>query len=183
MSKTNSLHYQLCVEAARWLHRQKFSTERCPKKPCWRTENCHLCGKQYKYVAVELCTWNSEHTDVWGLASFNDTVVVEVKTSRADFRNDRKKWCRSEEAESLGLQAGAERYYLCPEGIIKPEELPDKWGLLYWDGIKIYTVKKSARFENTGAPDMDILTSILRRENFPETIFNYRGARTAIRKK
>ena len=182
MSTTNSLHYDLCVEGAKWLHRQKWNYTKCQKKPCYRTEACGAC-KKYKYVAVELCTWNSENTDVWGLGNFNDSAVIEVKVSHSDFMADQKKWCRSEEAEQKGLQAGRLRWYLCPEGIIKKEELPDKWGLLYWDGKRIYPVKAPQPFDNASSADIDILTSILRREEFPEKIFNYRGARTTIHPK
>lgn len=179
MSATKSLHYQLCVEGAKWLRRQKWNYDRCQKKPCYRTEACGAC-KKYRYVAVELCTWSSENTDVWGLGNFNDSVVIEVKTSHADFLNDKKKWCRSEDAEKQNLQAGRLRWYLCPEGIIKKEELPDKWGLLYWDEKKIYPVIAPRPFENTSSSDMDILTSILRREGFNEGIFNYRHHPTTI---
>lgn len=174
MSKTDSLHYQLCCEGAKWLRRQKKNNERCRKKSCFRTEACGCCFK-YKYVAVELCTWNSENTDVWGLGNFSDSVVIEVKTSHSDFLADRKKWCRSEHAETSGLQAGRLRWYLCPEGVISKDELPDRWGLLYWDGKKVYPVVAPKTFENTGWADIDILTSILRREGFKEGIFNYRN--------
>lgn len=180
MSNTQSLHYQLCVEGAKWLHRQKWNYEKCRKKSCYRTEACGRCSR-YKYVAVELCTWGSEKTDVWGLGNFNESVVIEVKTSRLDFKADQKKYCRSDEfAKSFG-QAGMYRWYLCPEGVIKKEELPDKWGLLYWDGKNVYPVKAPEEFENTASADMNILTSILRREQFPEQIFNYRGKRIPIK--
>lgn len=173
MSATNSLHYQLCVEGAKWLHRQKWNYDRCQKKPCHRPELCRGC-KKYDYVAVELCCWGSENTDVWGLGAFNDSAIIEVKTSRADFLADRKKYCRSEQAERLHQQAGRMRWYLCPEGVIRSDELPEKWGLLYWDGKKVYPVIAPLPFEDTADADMDILKSILRRENFPKKIYNYR---------
>lgn len=179
MSKTDSLHYQLCVEGAKWLHRQKWNYERCQKKSCHDSEFCHVC-KKYNYVAVELCTWNTENTDVWGLGNFCDSAIIEVKVSHADFVADQKKWHRSTVAENAGMQAGRLRWYLCPEGVIKPEELPEKWGLLYWDGKKIYHVVAPKPFENTGWADMTILASLLRRENFPQKIYNYRGAPSTI---
>lgn len=182
MSATNSLHYELCVEGAKWLHKQKWNLNKCGKKPCYRTEACGRCNR-YKYVAVELCTWNSENTDVWGLGAYNDSVVIEVKVSHADFMADKRKWCRSEAAEQMNRQAGRLRWYLCPEGVISKEELPDKWGLLYWNGKKVYPVVAPEPFENTSVADMDILTSILRREGFPQKIFNYRGAPTTIHPK
>ncbi|NVL49910.1 adenylosuccinate synthase [Pseudomonas syringae pv. actinidiae] len=55
-----------------------------------------------------------------------ETVVVEVKTSRSDFLADRKKPHRSE-GEGMGLF----RYFMCPEGLISPTELPPRWGLIY----------------------------------------------------
>lgn len=182
MSKTDSLHYQLCLEGARWLHRQKWNYDRCQKKSCYLTEACGKCHK-YKYVAVELCTWGSENTDVWGLGNFNESVVIEVKISHSDFKADQKKYCRTEQYAKTYGQAGMYRWYLCPEGVIKKEELPEKWGLLYWNGKKIYPVIAPKYFENTSKADMDILTSILTRENFPQVIFNYRGARTTIQPK
>lgn len=175
MSKTDSLHYQLCVEGAKWLHRQKYNFERCRKKPCYKKGDCGSCCNKYKYVTVELVTWSYENTDVWGIGRFNDSAIIEVKVSHTDFVNDQKKLCRTRQGENLNFNAGRHRWYLCPEGVIKPEELPDKWGLLYWDGKKIYPVIPPRPFDNTQWGDLSILTSILRRENFPEKIYNYRN--------
>ena len=180
MSKTDSLHYELCVEGAKWLRRHKWNFERCRQKPCYNhTRGCGYCCSRFKYAAVEICTWNTEQTDVWALGNFDESTVIEVKVSHSDFLADKKKWARSEEAFRLGLQAGTYRWFLCPEGVIKPEELPEMWGLLYWDGKKIRPVVPPEKFENTAKADIAILTSILSRENFPQKVYNYRGARTA----
>jgi hypothetical protein len=178
MSKTDSLHYQLCLEGAKWLHRRKRS-DRCKDKPCHRPDLCWPCNR-YDYVAVELNTYGAELTDVWGMGA-GETAVIEVKVSRSDFLADRKKWGRSAEAESLGLQAGRYRWYLCPEGVIGPEELPEGWGLLWWDGKAVTPIAGPKAFEHTAKADMLILTSLIRRENFPKRIFNYRGAPTAVK--
>ena len=181
MSATDSLHYQLCIEGAKWLRRQKWNFERCQKKPCYSLSKCAGGCKKFMWVAVELVTWGSELTDVWGLGAWKETSIIEVKTSHSDFKADQKKWARSDEARDMQLQAGTYRWYLCPEGIIKKEEVPDKWGLLYWDGKKIYPVVSPEKFENTSRVDMELLVSILKREEFPQKIFNYRGARTTIK--
>lgn len=181
MSKTNSLHYDLCVEGAKWLHRNKHDYKKCQSKICHKPEFCKVCHR-YHYVAVELCTVDTENTDVWGLSSW-DTAIIEVKVSHADFLADKKKWWRTDEAGDYGCQAGNYRLYLCPEGIIKPEELPDNWGLLYWDGKKVYPVVAPQQFKNTGMADMKILASILRRENFPQKIYNYRSEPSTIQPK
>jgi len=182
MSKTNSLHYDLCVEGAKWLRRRQ-NYDRCKaKKPCFSPDLCRACRYPYQYVTVELCTIGTENTDVWGYNN-DGTAVIEVKVSHADFMADQKKWWRSNDAAITGMQAGTHRWYLCTEGIIKPEELPDKWGLLYWDGKQIRPVVAPKAFDNTGRADMRILASILRREQFPEKIFNYRGAPSTIQPK
>lgn len=51
------------------------------------------------------------------------------------------------------------RWYLCPEGVIKPDELPEGLGLLYWDGKRIIPQVAPV----TSIADMKILYSILRR--------------------
>ena len=60
--------------------------------------------------------------------------LIECKTSRADFLADKKKICRMHQG------VGHYRLFLCPTGMIKPEELPCGWGLLYFDGKKIERV-------------------------------------------
>lgn len=55
----------------------------------------------------------------------NKCVLIEVKTSRADFLAEKKKRARNEGKPALGHW----RFYLTPEGLIRPEEIPDGWGL------------------------------------------------------
>ena len=55
------------------------------------------------------------------------SIIVEVKVSRSDFLVDARKPHRNGSVTGIGNW----RYYLCPEGVIKPDELPDNWGLLY----------------------------------------------------
>lgn len=55
------------------------------------------------------------------------TIVLEAKTSRSDFLADRKKPHRIDPASGMGRW----RYYICPTDLIKPEDLPEKWGLIY----------------------------------------------------
>lgn len=52
------------------------------------------------------------------------TVLVECKVSRADFLADKAKPHR----HAGGV--GNWRYFLAPEGLIAPDELPAKWGLV-----------------------------------------------------
>lgn len=179
MSTTGSLHYQLCLEGAAWLRRRKFDWKKCQDKSCRQPSLCHACHA-YKWVAVELNVVGTENCDVWGFNG-EHTAVIEVKVSHADFLNDRKKFWRSERATEY--QPGNYRWYLCPEGVISTDELPDGWGLLVWDGKKIRPVKAPTRRMVTNHGDLCILASLLRREAFPEKIYNYRGCNTTIHPK
>ena len=181
MSRTNSLHYHLCLEGARWLFLSHHHSDRCRKKACYNPQLCKACFPCY-WVAVELNTYGGENTDVWGYGG-GESVMIEVKTSHPDFLADQKKWSRSEEAEEMDMQAGMYKYYLCPEGIVEPEELPDKWGLLYWDRRCIKMIVAAEPCEHTSRADMRILTSLMRREYFPKKIFAYRGSPTTIHSK
>jgi len=181
MSKTNSLHYDLCLEGAKWLRRrQDFNRCRKKGKPCFNLDVCRGCRLAFKYVAVELCTYGTENCDVWGYDGYC-TAVIEVKVSHDDFMADQKKWWRRDAPEDM--RAGNLRWYLCPDGIIKPDELPDGWGLLYWDGKQIVPQVAPKSHMATGHADMKILYSILRREGFPQKIFNYRGQPSTIQPK
>ncbi len=57
------------------------------------------------------------------------SVTVEVKVSRSDFLADKNKPHRHQGG------VGNWRYYLCPEYVIQPSDLPPKWGLL-WVGSR-----------------------------------------------
>lgn len=61
----------------------------------------------------------------WG--SNGGSIVVEAKVSRSDFLADAKKPHRN--GEVLGM--GDFRYYICPEGLIRIDDLPERWGLLW----------------------------------------------------
>lgn len=115
MSLIPMTHNDLCLVAAKWLKRANSNGG----------PGCH--------IAVTECRsgWTGEIPDAIGFraAGFDDgSVVVECKTTRADFLADRKKAHRSEG----GL--GNWRYFMAPAGLIKPDELPAGWGLLEVNG-------------------------------------------------
>jgi hypothetical protein len=83
------------------------------------------CGVAFKEFHSSAC--NGECPDVLGFFSFGSSVLVECKASRSDFLSDKKKRFRIK--PELGM--GKYRFYCCPTGLIKREELPDKWGLIY----------------------------------------------------
>lgn len=158
MSKTDSLHYQLCCLGGKFLKSRKSAEP-------WECAN--------KYVAVELVTLTAENPDIWATNGYH-TTLVEVKTSHADFLADQKKWVRSEAAQIAGLCLGNFRYYLCPKGLISEDELPEKWGLLEFDGKTITKVKRATYQKSGTNAELLVLTSIMRRCGIKQQIFNFR---------
>lgn len=71
-------------------------------------------------------SWNREQPDAIGWRS-DVSILVEVKVSRSDFLADAKKHFRANPSEGMGDW----RFYMCPPEIIKPEDLPEGWGLLW----------------------------------------------------
>ena len=144
-------HYELCCKVAEWLY----------KKP-WTG---------VKYVTVELVCQRQETPGVWGTNGWAST-IIEGKTARSDFLADKKKPWR----QSIKDGIGSFRWYLVPENTVKPEEVPDYWGIIEHDGSKIVRIVREAKIvygtDNCG--DLAILCSILRREKFKNGIYNYR---------
>lgn len=106
-------HRRLCEIGADFLKKQK---------------NGHSC----QFAVIEPAC-NGENPDVFGVRHGYEhdikvgTILLEAKTSRADFLIDKKKPHRV----NTHLGVGKWRYYICPEGLIKVDELPPKWGLIY----------------------------------------------------
>lgn len=61
------------------------------------------------------------------------TVLVEAKTNRSDYLADRNKLWRARADAGVGSW----RYYLCPPEVIRPEDLPDGWRLLWCEPNRI----------------------------------------------
>lgn len=70
--------------------------------------------------------WMPERVDALLFCS-DSSYLIETKVSRSDFLADAKKPFRKDPSQGIGDY----RYYACPEGLIKPDELPEKWGLIY----------------------------------------------------
>lgn len=153
MSATNSLHYKLCCLGAKWMQKQVYGS--------------------YKYIAVELVCIGAENPDVWGTNGYN-SMLIEVKTSRADFLKDKKKFARQEQNSKYAT--GNFRYYLAPDGIIDISEVPDDWGLITYntETEELNTVKYAKEIKTENHGELAILCSIMRRENIKKQIFNYR---------
>lgn len=100
-------HSELVEIAMRWLR----NTEKCSA------------------VISEMASSAGEEPDAIGWKSQFST-LVECKATRDDFRKDKKKISRRVTDQAINFGMGAYRYYMAPEGLLKEEELPPRWGLL-----------------------------------------------------
>lgn len=107
-------HRWLCEIGAKFLKRPESA-------------NGHGC-----HFAIIEPSCYGENPDVFGIRHGANgfsvgTVLIEAKTSRSDFLADRKKPHRMQPETGIGKW----RYYICPTDLIKPKDLPEKWGLIY----------------------------------------------------
>lgn len=138
-------HDQLSEKAAKWLksHKQSLKFPRCSRV----------------YVDLVALTSSGEVPDVIGF-SYDASILIESKVSRADFLKDKKKAFRCVPEKGVGEF----RLYICPDGLIKESELPEKWGLLYApEKGKIVLVKAPVRQVANLKCERTILLSVLRR--------------------
>lgn len=120
-------HSELVVRGAHWLNKQASNIK-------YRSN----------FVVTEfVCTGVNESPDIFGLRPYGH-VLIEVKTSRSDYLRDKKKVGRNNILDQLGNF----RFYLAPNGLLKPNELPERWGLLEWDGINISVTVEPVFWEN-----------------------------------
>ncbi len=81
----------------------------------------------------------NENPDALGWNSVGRSMLIECKTSRADFFRDAKKFFRQFPNKGMGEY----RYYLTLPGMLKLSEIPDGWGLLECHQHVIRTIKKA----------------------------------------
>jgi hypothetical protein len=125
MGAAGTEHAKLVELAVAWLKRGVPYNE---EEPPWKRK-CTL-------VLGEIVTAAFENPDAIGFDS-GFSIVVECKTSRADFFADRKKSHMFDATRGMGRM----RWYLVPAGLVKPEETPDWCGLAYAKGRGVEVVK------------------------------------------
>jgi len=149
-------HGQLCQRAARWLKTAAVIADESYGRGFARVK-CSV-------VLSELVCTAREIPDAIGWAHGGSTsILVECKTSRADFRADQKKWFRKR--PHIGM--GRYRYYLAPAGVIPLDDVPELWGLLDYreDGsVQVVRLAHQHRHRNKDH-EMAMLWSALRRVN------------------
>lgn len=149
---SNLTHRELCKLAAKYLRNKGI-------------QPYHRCT----YSVCEL-ERQGECPDAYGW-SMSTTQLIEVKTSRADFLSDKKKYWRKH--PDFGL--GRFRSYLCPKDLIKPDELPEYWGLLYADEAGRISVIVEPKIQpSSHTSEIALICSVMRREGIRAGVYCYK---------
>lgn len=122
-------------------------------------KNNQVAGMRFPIILPEYKCYANSIPDVIGL-NHERTAVIECKISRTDYFADQRKRHRH-----YLRQLGNLRYYLCPVGLLKPNEIDSGWGLLYCHAHKITIEKQSDVFpkEQTRTEEYQVMYSIIRR--------------------
>lgn len=117
-------------------------------------------GRDCRVVLTETQAQSGETPDAIGWRG-QFSILIECKTSLADFRRDLGKWFRQS-----GPGIGQQRFFMAPQGIIPVTELPEGWGLLEVSGNVVRTVVEHALVyldEKRAAAEIPLLVAALRR--------------------
>lgn len=169
MNNNNYTHKDLCDIAVKWL-----------KRPS--SQKGHGCAVAVSEVKADF-TGEIPDAIVFRTAYDPSSVVVEVKVGRGDFLQDHKKPHRHDGG------MGNFRYFMCPTGLIKEDELPDKWGLLYVNNrghikvikgpvkntqhyFKFNEEKEKFRFDSNTTNEMMLLVKLFNRIGDEEKLSN-----------
>lgn len=153
---THALHDKLVKLGGEWIMKNT------PLLGNWECSKCSI-------VTTEIVTFASETPDVLGFANDAKSVLLEAKISREDFKRDSKKSFRANPEEGMGDY----RLYIAPKGLIKIEELPEKWGLIEVnEKDKCKIVKYAEKQPANKIREMYVLTSLIKRigQNPPQGV-------------
>lgn len=157
----NSEHRRLCELGGKFLHNGPTHS--------WKVQKC-------PFEAIELVLVIQEIPDIFGW-DYWSTTLIEVKTSKKDFLKDADKPFRKNPELGIGMK----RLYLCPQGLIKPNELPEKWGLLWENNGDISVIVEPELFEKRDTSSETLLyASVFRRCGIKPQVFDFRNSRPQV---
>ena len=132
----------------------------------------YLWNKGYRIARKEFDCGYYGIYDAWGICYHTYyTMGVEVKVSRADFlaaHKYKERRLAEQDTAFKGLLrwGGAnESYYICPSGLIQPEET-GVYGLLWFNGNRIVNKKKPKFIKISPSCKMEQLVSLLEPKPF-----------------
>lgn len=98
----------------------------------------------------------------------NRAIVYEVKVSRSDFMSEIKKPIK----RRRGLAYSNEFYFVCPQGMVKVEEVPPECGLIEVSEQGDLLITTKAPFRDTFPLPRNFIASVLRRLD-RERLYNF----------
>jgi len=107
-------------------------------------------------------------------------IAYEIKVSRADFARELEKPKKREFAERVANEC----YFAMPVGLVKPDEIPEGWGLI--EAVKNGTrIKKRAKQRKVADPPLHFAASIARRSSdgdpeLPAAIWSVAGQEVGL---
>jgi len=66
---------------------------------------------------------------------------------------------------------GDRRYYAAPKGLLRPDEIPEGWGLLEFDGRSVTVSVPAAVQQADKRSEVAVLASVLRRLEISTAVF------------
>lgn len=97
--------------------------------------------------------------DVFGITERCKTIEVEIKSSRQDYFNDFSK--QYKHSHLLQGMMAAKFYVCCPDAMIKPAEVPAKYGLLYIIEMQEIKMIRKADFLHDRMAEHGIIHTLL----------------------
>lgn len=114
--------------------------------------------KKYEMFSKFVYDWESDYL---AITKSGYAYECEIKISRADFFNDSKKTAKHLilESDILNRQRPNYFYYAVPKDLIKPEEVPNGYGLIYIESWNVTIVKQADKIHKEKV-DIDKLNLI-----------------------
>ena len=144
---------------AEWTHKKLVR-----KIAAWLKYN----AKYHRTIVVaELAAGsNTETPDVIGWSGCH-SIMVECKTSRADFFADSKKCFRREEERGMGDI----RFFAAPKGVLTSEDMPEGWGLLLVDERCVRVEREPTPKKANKDAEVIMLVSAIRRLEISTAVY------------
>jgi len=127
-------------------------------------------------MAERVVVASTETPDAVAWSSRGESILVEVKVSRADFHADKNKVFRRDEEMGVGTQ----RYFAAPAGMLEAADMPPGWGLLAIHPYQVREVVKPELKVANRVAEVQMLVSAMRRLELAATVFVYHEEAHAI---
>lgn len=102
-------------------------------------------------------TWPSKHFH---------TIAYEIKVSRSDFAKELQWPDKRAFAESVANQC----MFVVPNGLVRPDEVPEGWGLIYADAGGLKTVKHGTQKRDVSWPKSFVMSMVRRAADAPPSL-------------